>query len=47
MSEETQTTVEEIVELSEDRKSWLVFSSGVDHAHMLANVAGNLKHPPR
>jgi len=30
-------TVEEIVELSEDRKSWLVFSSGVDHAHMLAN----------
>lgn len=30
-------TVEEIVELSEDRKSWLVFSSGVNHAHMLAN----------
>ncbi|HAD29347.1 MAG TPA: DNA helicase [Rhodobacteraceae bacterium] len=28
-------TVEEIVELSEDRKSWLVFSSGVNHAYML------------
>jgi DNA repair protein RadD len=34
-------TVEEIVELSEDRKSWLVFSSGVNHAHMLANEFGN------
>jgi len=28
-------TVEEIVELSVDRKSWLVFSSGVNHAYML------------
>lgn len=34
-------TVEEIVELSEDRKSWLVFSSGVNHAHMLADEFGN------
>ena len=28
-------TVAEIVELSADRKSWLVFSSGVNHAYML------------
>ena len=28
-------TVEEIVDLSADRKSWLVFSSGVNHAYML------------
>ena len=30
-----RSTVEEIVRLGEDRKSWLVFSSGVNHAYML------------
>ena len=34
-------TVEEIVELSEDRKSWLVFSSGVNHAYMLKDEFEN------
>lgn len=31
-----RNTVEEIIDLSEDRKSWLVFSSGVNHAYMLS-----------
>jgi len=30
-----KSTVEEIVRLGADRKSWLVFSSGVSHAYML------------
>ncbi len=30
-----RSTVEEIVRLGADRKSWLVFSSGVSHAYML------------
>ena len=30
-----KSTVEEIVRLGTDRKSWLVFSSGVNHAYML------------
>jgi DNA repair protein RadD len=30
-------TVEEIIDLGSDRKSWLVFSSGVNHANMLAD----------
>jgi DNA repair protein RadD len=29
-------TVSEIFELGEDRKSWLIFASGIGHAHMLA-----------
>ena len=32
-----RSTVEEIVRLGSDRKSWLVFSSGVNHANMLAD----------
>lgn len=35
-------TVDEIVKFGADRKSWLVFSSGVDHARLLA--AGIMKH---
>jgi len=31
-------TVEEIVELGADRKSWLIFASGVNHAHMLQDA---------
>ena len=30
-------TVSEIFELGEDRKSWLIFASGIGHAHMLAD----------
>jgi len=32
-----ESTVKEIVTLAKDRKSWLVFSSGVNHAHLLAD----------
>ena len=32
-----ESTVKEIVKLASDRKSWLVFSSGVNHAHLLAD----------
>jgi len=32
-----KSTVEEIVDLGSDRKSWLVFSSGINHANMLAD----------
>ena len=32
-----KSTVKEIVTLAKDRKSWLVFSSGVNHAHLLAD----------
>ena len=32
-----KSTVKEIVKLASDRKSWLVFSSGVNHAHLLAD----------
>ena len=30
-------TVAEIIALGQDRKSWLLFASGVDHARMLAD----------
>lgn len=32
-----ESTVREIVTLADKRKSWLVFSSGVNHAHLLAD----------
>ena len=32
-----KSTVEEIVRLGEDRRSWLIFSSGVNHAFMLSD----------
>ena len=32
-----ESTVKEVVKLASDRKSWLVFSSGVNHAHLLAD----------
>ena len=32
-----ESTVKEVVTLAKDRKSWLVFSSGVNHAHLLAD----------
>jgi DNA repair protein RadD len=32
-----KSTVREIVTLADKRKSWLVFSSGVNHAHLLAD----------
>lgn len=32
-----ESTVKEIVTLAKDRKSWLVFSSGVNHAHLLSD----------
>lgn len=33
----TEAAVKEIVEYGEHRKSWLVFSAGVDHAYSIAN----------
>ena len=39
-----RATCEEIVTLGADRKSWLLFASGVEHAHMLANEIATHGH---